>query len=177
MKKIINLIFILLFLVVFSVGCTSEDNKPTSEEIGEIMEDTLKEKDRQEDNDICIVASYIYGTPFGDTIEDRAESMKNIIGMKEEDLTNTEVVITKISTREMTKSLEETLDLYEVGQIEFTKEEYKVLSDLYNYLSQVMNDSKEFQRANNHDNKKWTQYMKEDTFYIAKMYSGFLTYK
>lgn len=177
MKKIINLILILLFLVVFSIGCTKEDNKPTSTEIEEVIESSLKEKDRQEDNDICIVDSYIYETPFGDTIVDRAESMKNIIGMKEEDLTNTEVVITQITTREMIKSLEDTLELYKVGQIEFTKEEYKVLSDLYNYLSQVMNDSKEFQRSNNHDNKKWTEYMKEDTYYIAKMYSGFLTYK
>lgn len=176
MKKIINLIFILLFIVMFIIGCTKED-KPTSKEIEVSIESSLKEMDRQEDNDICIVASYIYDTPFGDTIEERAESMKNIIGMKQEDLTNTEVVITQIATRKMVESLEDTLDLYEVGEIEFTKKEYNVLSDLYNYLSQVMRDSKEFQRKNNHNNKKWTEYMKEDTYYIAKMYSGFLTYK
>lgn len=33
MKKRINLILILLFIVVFSIGCKKENNKPTSTEI------------------------------------------------------------------------------------------------------------------------------------------------
>lgn len=172
-----NIIVLILIFLLCLIGCSKEETKPNPEKVEEIIYSSLEEKDRQDDNDICIVDSFIYNTPFGDTIVDRAESMKGIIETKEKNLDNTDVVITKIAIRKMIKSLRETFELYENGKVEFTKQEYKTLNDFYNYLQEVMDKSEEFRKENNYNNKEWTEYMKEDTYYIAKMYSTFLVYK
>ena len=90
---------------------------------------------------------------------------------------HSDVVITKVVTRKMIKSLDETLELYKSRAVEFTEEEFETLSEFYSYLKQVLDYSKELHSLVNSDNSKWIDGMKEDTYYTEKMFSSFSTYK